>query len=107
MPESDGEPQSFLDRSIHWNDPIPRSGSAPLIDRIPVLGQASTVGFAVGLVLTAMTLYDWPLNLGGALFAAAGLALAGVCLFAILRRQRVVAEQDRSQVFSRDGDMAP
>jgi len=73
----------------------------------PVSAQASTIGLAVGIALVVMPLYDWPLDVGGILFAACGLALAGLCLYVIVRSGRVAAEQDKTRVYTPDADLAP
>jgi hypothetical protein len=107
MADRHDEPKSFLDRSIHWNDPAGRSHQMPLIGRPPVFGKASTVGLVVGLVAVAMALYDSPPNLGGILFAGAGLILAAISLFLIPRQESFAAEQDKARFPTNDGDPAP
>ena len=100
-------PKSFLDGSIHWNDPVRHSNRAPLIGRIPALAQPTTIGVAVGLTVIAMALYDWPPGFGGLIFAGGGLVLAALCLYMIVRASKKASEQDKSRLHSPGGDIAP
>lgn len=101
------EPKSFLDRGIHWNDPVARFERAPLIGRLPALGQGSTIGLVLGLTIVGMGLYDWPPGLGGLLFSGGGFALAALSFYIIVRTGKDGSEEDKSGVAPNDVDLAP
>jgi hypothetical protein len=76
------------------------------------LGGAKAINWAVqgliaGVIVAALPFYDLPLTWGGIAFSAGGVALAGFCLFGMMRRANIKEAQDNNRVHSKDGDIAP
>lgn len=76
------------------------------------LGGAREINRAVqtlvaGVILATLPFYDMPLTWGGIAFSAGGVGVAGVSLFAMIRRANIKETQDNQGGSSKDGDLAP